>query len=54
MYLLARWRERTEVRVDETSVHAPHPHPLDLEILKKSIARFVGEGQGGNGHAALA
>jgi hypothetical protein len=27
-YLLARWRERREVRVVEISFHSPHPRPL--------------------------
>ena len=27
LYLLARWRERREVRVVEISFHSPHPRP---------------------------
>lgn len=45
IYLFARWRERIEVRVDEISFHASRPQSLGLEIFKKSIARFVGNGQ---------
>ena len=31
IYLLARWRERMEVRVVEISFHSPHPSPLPKE-----------------------